>query len=245
MTISNPRSELNIESEISILLDNENTPQSGTIKFKDDAPDRSMNALEASAYWDYASGMNALRDYLRSQGRLPVHTGFTAIPPGTAEEFEGWKFLTNNPAAVARMIFVDPPTPLRVESEITIEVNNNGTPVGGMVKFKEDVPDHAMSPVEATTYWARCHGSRSLWALLQSQDKVTLVQAGGVIPSDWYESVARAITLNGGEIIGKLLPGNQTENTIQAEDACCGPISFTTNSISQLQKMKSTAGLQF
>jgi hypothetical protein len=69
MSVTNPKTYLNIEDEININLNNQGIPISGTVNFKDGV-NRDLKQGEVSYYWEVFNGQHALWDYLATLGKL-------------------------------------------------------------------------------------------------------------------------------------------------------------------------------
>ena len=82
IVLSNPKTQLNIESSIEIFLDNQGNPVRGHVKFTDGI-ERDLNfPKEVMSYFDDYSGPHTVWEYFSSVGRLDLVNPDEATIPG-------------------------------------------------------------------------------------------------------------------------------------------------------------------
>ena len=82
MTLSNPKTYLNIESSVVIAVDYQGTPVRGTVKFNDGVQ-RDLTAQEVAFFWDDFKGPHALWEYFASINKIDLFNPDDAQIPAT------------------------------------------------------------------------------------------------------------------------------------------------------------------
>jgi hypothetical protein len=71
MTINNPATYLNIESVVTIGVDNQGMPQKGTVKFRNGL-ERPCTPEEVTYFWDNFKGFHSIWEYFASENRVDL-----------------------------------------------------------------------------------------------------------------------------------------------------------------------------
>jgi hypothetical protein len=148
-----------------------------------------------------------------------------------------WNILTDVQGKITKMSIVNPPTPLAIEREITIDVDRDGNPVRGDVKFI-DAAIRELKPREVLYYWEELKGAHALWDYLASQGRVAIfAPKTAPLPLEAFGRQSRILTDDNREFIGKLntMPSNPDWFIL---DVGGSPLNIYKMVIRELQQMK-------
>jgi hypothetical protein len=82
LTLSNPRTYLNIEQTIDIVVDYQGTPMKGSCKFRNGVQKDLNVPQEVQFFWDEYKGAHAIWEYFASMNRVELfNPDETVIPP--------------------------------------------------------------------------------------------------------------------------------------------------------------------
>jgi hypothetical protein len=151
----------------------------------------------------------------------------------------GWNLVTGG-GAVTAMSYSNPKTYLNNQEVINLQLNAQGVPQRGIVKFHGGV-ERDLTSGEVTYYWDDLAGAHALWSYLESQGKLASVDVqSGPIQGRYYGKLTRVTTKTDKELFGKLerLSDNPDGFSLVVDGACCGALRFERGAVTQLQQMK-------
>jgi hypothetical protein len=133
---------------------------------------------------------------------------FPQIP--CSQTTEEWDILSNAQGRVVTMTRPDLKTKIGVEKEIQIDIDQDGNPIRGEIKFLNGFA-REMKPRETVYYWEQFNGPHALWEYLSSVSRITAYNPKTAdMPLEAYGKQSRVIIDDGREFIGKInaLPQN-------------------------------------
>jgi hypothetical protein len=148
-----------------------------------------------------------------------------------------WNVFIDMQGKITKMSVENPHTPLSIEREITVDIDKDGNPVRGDVKFIDAVI-RELKPREVLYYWDDLKGAHALWEYLASQGKLTIYSPKTApLPQEVFGRQSRILTDDNREFIGKLgaLPGNPDWFILDVEGS---PLNVYKMVIRELQQMK-------
>jgi hypothetical protein len=81
MTLTSPRTYLNVEQTVDVAVDYQGTPIRGSIKFRNGLSKELNYPVEAMFFWDEYKGSHALWEYLASMNRVELFNPDDATIP--------------------------------------------------------------------------------------------------------------------------------------------------------------------
>jgi hypothetical protein len=118
----------------------------------------------------------------------------------------GWTINTDASGGVTSMTLTSPRTFLNVEQTVDIQVDYQGTPIRGKIKFRNGLEKDLNFPPEAVFFWDEFKGAHAIWEYLASMNRVELFNPDdATIPQMMYGRYSRVITKSGTEYFGKLI----------------------------------------
>lgn len=156
------------------------------------------------------------------------------------DSVEGWNIIANGKGQVTSMEYENPSTYLKIQKYMRVDLDNQGNPKGGAVKFLNGF-DRDMPKQEATWYWENFNGRHSLWSYLYSKGKlIELPSLSTPLPDSYYGKYTRVVTNSNGEYFGTLQKSQAGSDGFQLviEGASGGPLIFERIVVKLMQQMK-------
>jgi hypothetical protein len=155
-----------------------------------------------------------------------------------AETDEEWTIISEKNGVVETMSLLNPKTQLRIEAEVRLQLDNQGIPLQGRLKYRNDV-SRDLTPNEVKLYWQDFNGERAFWKYLESQGKLVTINPTA-IPEKAFGKRTKVVDKAGEYLIGKLqsVAGDPNSFALVIDGACCGPIYYQKNAVASLQQIK-------
>ena len=136
------------------------------------------------------------------------------------------------------MIVTNPQTYLSIEKEFDFEVDNQGNPTKGTVKFFDGIDRELKVPEELTLMWQQFGGPQQFWDNAKKQGKIISYTSMDELPSTVFGKQVRLFLNDGKEFFGKLskspaLPASVLLNTGGAQ-----PLQIDKAIIKEIQQDK-------
>jgi hypothetical protein len=117
----------------------------------------------------------------------------------------GWGISADASGGAVTMTLTNPKTYLSIESAVTVDVDYQGTPSRGSVKFADGIQRDLNYPTEVMFYWDEFKGPHALWEYYASVNRVDIFNPDDVvIPPSMNNRFTRVITKAGVEYFGNL-----------------------------------------
>ncbi len=156
------------------------------------------------------------------------------------EQYQGLKISTDNTTHITYIVNKNLQTYLGIESEFDFNLSQEGKPVKGSIVFKNGVV-RDMNPEELSLYFAEAGGPNAVWDYGKEHGRVTsFALANEKLPNESFGKTSRLITNDGKRYIGRLtkMADKADGYLLVVDGACCGPLPFNANTISEIQQMK-------
>jgi hypothetical protein len=110
----------------------------------------------------------------------------------------------DNKGVMTSMVVTNPQTYLNIEKEFDFDVDNQGNPIKGTVKFFDGVERQLNVPEELTLMWQQFGGPQEYWDNAKKQGKIIAYTAMDELPNGVFGRQVRLYLNDGKEFIGKL-----------------------------------------
>jgi hypothetical protein len=165
-----------------------------------------------------------------------------AVPLFADQVLDGWNISTGDNGAVVSMSISNPRTYLNIEDIVKIQLNNQGIPVSGRVRFKSGDGERDLIKGEVMFFWENFKGQHALWKYLGSQGRLNSFNPQTEpIPDSYFGKMTRVVVKTTSiELFGILARSQDGQNAfmLQIEGASNGPIHCEKNAVALMQQMK-------
>lgn len=151
---------------------------------------------------------------------------------------DNWKITPNPDGKSATMAFENPSTYLKIEADLEIAVDANGTAASGSIHFKNGYK-RAMTPGETAFYFSEFNGDNAYWDFREKQGSVVNYTVGPdpVVPLSFVGQQVRAVSKDGKFYIGiiSLLPSSPDWFSLNIKNSS---MLFYKNAVKEVQQLK-------
>jgi hypothetical protein len=150
---------------------------------------------------------------------------------------DNWKITPNADGRSAVMIFENPSTYLKIESDLEIAVDAAGTATRGTIHFTNGF-QRAMTPQEVAYYLFNFDGDNAYWDFREKQGSIVSFASGSdPIPQDIVGKQVRAISEAGKFYIGilSLVPNSPDHFSLNIRN---NQVVFFRNAVKEIQRLK-------
>jgi hypothetical protein len=144
----------------------------------------------------------------------------------------------DNKGVMTSMVVTNPQTYLNIEKEFDFDVDNQGNPAKGIVKFFDGNERQLNVPEELDLMWHQFGGPQEFWNNAKKQGKITVYKSIDEIPNGGFGRQARLYLNDGKEFIGALLKSTSHPETILFNTGGAQPLQIDKIIIREIQQVK-------
>jgi hypothetical protein len=159
------------------------------------------------------------------------HAGFCDVKNVCVVNVDGKGVMTS-------MVVTNPQTYLNIEKEVDFDVDNQGNPVKGTVKFFDGIDRELKVPEELTLLWQQFGGPQQYWDNEKKQGKINSYTSMEELPGGAYGKQARFYLNDGKEFIGKLSKSPSLPDCVLLNTGGAQPLQIDKAIIKEIQESK-------
>jgi hypothetical protein len=160
------------------------------------------------------------------------------MPSSFAQEtIDNWAIAAGSDGRSVTMIYANPATFLKIESNIEVSVDAAGLATNGVIHFKNGV-SRSMTPGELPYYFVEYNGDNAYWDFRLKQGSISSYDFGlGDIPQNFVGRQVRALSKAGKQYVGilSMLPASPDWFSLSIRG---NAMMFYKNAVKQIQVLQ-------
>jgi hypothetical protein len=144
----------------------------------------------------------------------------------------------DNKGVLYSMVVTNPQTYLNIEKEFDFDVDNQGNPAKGTVKFFDGVERQLNVPEELTLMWQQFGGPQEYWNNAKKQGKIASYTSMDELPNGVFGRQVRLYLNDNKEFIGTLLKSTTHPESILLNTGGAQPLQIDKVIIREIQQVK-------
>jgi hypothetical protein len=144
----------------------------------------------------------------------------------------------DNKGVMTSMVVTSPQTYLNIEKEFDFDVDNQGNPVKGTVKFFDGVERQLGVPEELTLMWQQYGGPQEYWNNAKKQGKIVSYTSMDELPGAVFGKQVRLYLNDGKEFIGTLSKATSHPESFLLNTGGAQPLQIDKVIIREIQQVK-------
>jgi hypothetical protein len=144
----------------------------------------------------------------------------------------------DNKGVMISMVVTNPQTYLNIEKEFDFDVDNQGNPVKGTVKFFDGIERQLNVPEELTLLWQQFGGPSEYWNNAKKQGKIIAYTSMDELPNGVFGRQVRLYLNDGKEFIGTLSRATSHPESFLLNTGGAQPLQIDKVIIREIQQVK-------
>ncbi|MGB7567691.1 MAG: hypothetical protein WBM07_07520 [Chitinivibrionales bacterium] len=136
------------------------------------------------------------------------------------------------------MVVTNPQTYLNIEKEFDFDVDDQGNPTKGTVKFLDGIERQLNVPEELTLMWQQFGGPQEYWNNAKKQGKIIAYTSMDELPNGVFGKQVRLYLNDGKEFIGKLSKSANHAESFSLNTGGSQPLQIDKAIIREIQQVK-------
>jgi len=144
----------------------------------------------------------------------------------------------DNKGVMMSMVVTNPQTYLNIEKEFDFDVDNQGNPAKGTVKFFDGAERQLNVPEELTLMWQQFGGPQEFWNNAKKQGKIISYTSMDELPNGVFGRQVRLYLNDGKEFIGTLSKATSHPEFLLLNTGGAQPLQIDKVIIREIQQVK-------